>query len=263
MASRQHRTTDLGHWALLGGAATLLLLLSFGLGSPRRWLTRSLQLSFRTSNAAGLVEGMPVKISGYPVGRLQRIDLLDDGQVQITLEVAASRAPLLGSHSRATLAQDGLLSGSYLALHPDPERRGPADRPGSTGTLTYEQSPDITTLIRELAASRVPLQQMLSRAGLLIEGRLPQSLNQLDRTLASGERLAQLLERDVLPISGTFGQRLDRTTDNLEQTLGTLKSTLLEIRGLASSSNALLLDIRRSRLLELLGPADGPEPETR
>lgn len=252
------RPLDLEHWSLLGGAAALLTMLVLGMGAQRNWWNRNLELSFRTYSAAGLQEGMPVKISGYPVGRVQRIRLLNDAQVHVTLEIAASRESLVGRRSRATVAQDGLINRPYIAISPDLNRLGNRDRLSSGDTLIFENSPDLATIIKEVASSRVPLQQMLTRAAGLVERRVPRSLDQLDRTLGSGERLANLLEREVAQGSGSLQGRVSRATDNLEQTLSTLQTTLVEIQSLARSSNSLLQGIRRSWLIQLLEPAGTP-----
>lgn len=254
----RRRPLDLEHWALLGGGATLLALLVLAMGTPRNWWSRNLQLNFRTYSAAGLQEGMAVKISGYPVGRVQRIRLLNDAQVQVTLEIAASRQALVGRRSRVTVTQDGLINRPYIAISPDLSALGHRDPISSGDTLIFESSPDIATLIKEVASTRVPLQQMLTRAGALMERRVPHSLDQLDRTLGSGERLANLLEREVAQGSGSLKGRVARATDNLETTLTTLQGTLVEIQSLARSSNSLLQGIRRSWLIQLLEPADTP-----
>jgi phospholipid/cholesterol/gamma-HCH transport system substrate-binding protein len=228
------------------------------MGAQRNWWNRNLELSFRTYSAAGLQEGMAVKISGYPVGRVQRIRLLNDAQVHVTLEIAASRESLVGRRSRATVAQDGLINRPYIAISPDLNRLGNRDRLSSGDTLIFENSPDLATIIKEVASSRVPLQQMITRAAGLVERRVPRSLDQLDRTLGSGERLANLLEREVAQGSGSLQGRVNRATDNLEQTLSTLQTTLVEIQSLARSSNSLLQGIRRSWLIQLLEPAGTP-----
>jgi phospholipid/cholesterol/gamma-HCH transport system substrate-binding protein len=165
---------------------------------------------------------------------------------------------MVGRRSRATLAQDGLLNQPYIAISPDLTDLGNRDPLSSGDSLIFESSPDIATLIKGLAASRVPLQQMLTRAAGLVERRVPRSLDQLDRTLGSGERLANLLEREVVQGSGALQGRVTRATDNLETTLTTLQSTLVEIQSLARSSNSLLRGIQRSWLIQLLEPSSSP-----
>jgi phospholipid/cholesterol/gamma-HCH transport system substrate-binding protein len=257
------RESDLEHRGWLTGSLLLLLLLVAGMGAQRNWWSPSLQLSFRTYSAAGLKPGMAVMISGYPVGQVQHIRLLNDAQVQVTLQVAKAQQPMIGRRSRATLAQDSLLSSPYIAITPDLHDLGSRD-PGLQGeTLIYEPSPGIATLIKELAASRIPLQQVITSSARLVEQRMPRSLDQLDRTLNSGERLADGLERELVGRAGRLQSNVDTATGKLETTLANVQSTLSDIQALARSSNALLQGLSRSWLLRLLDPAPqqpGPAP---
>jgi phospholipid/cholesterol/gamma-HCH transport system substrate-binding protein len=206
---------------------------------------------------------MAVMISGYPVGQVQRIRLLNDAQVQVTLQVAKTQQPMIGPRSRASLAQDSLLSSPYIAITPDLHDLGRRD-PGLQGeTLIYEPSPGMATLIKELAASRIPLQQVITSSARLVEQRMPRSLDQLDRTLNSGERLADGLERELVGRAGRLQSNVDTATGKLETTLANVQSTLSDIQALARSSNALLQGLSRSWLLRLLDPAPqqpGPAP---
>jgi phospholipid/cholesterol/gamma-HCH transport system substrate-binding protein len=257
------RETDLEHRGWMAGSLVLLGLLVAGMGAPRNWWAPSLELSFRTYSAAGLKPGMAVMISGYPVGQVQRIRLLNDAQVQVTLQVAKTQQPMIGPRSRASLAQDSLLSSPYIAITPDLHDLGRRD-PGLQGeTLIYEPSPGMATLIKELAASRIPLQQVITSSARLVEQRMPRSLDQLDRTLNSGERLADGLERELVGRAGRLQSNVDTATGKLETTLANVQSTLSDIQALARSSNALLQGLSRSWLLRLLDPAPqqpGPAP---
>ena len=257
----RRRRVGLEHGTLLAGSAALLGLLVLGMGAPRNWWTRTLELRFRTDSAAGLQQGMAVKISGYPVGQVDRIQLLNDAQVQVSLTIAASREGLIGRRSRATLAQEGLLGQAYIAISPDLQDHGrrQALKPGDT--LPYNASPDLGTLIREVASSRLPLQNLIGRSVNLIDQRLPRSLNQLDRTLGSGERLAGALQSEARAGSDLLQTRISRVSDNIEQSLSSLDTTLRDVRALVRSSDGLLRDIQRSWLLQLLEPAAPTAPQ--
>jgi phospholipid/cholesterol/gamma-HCH transport system substrate-binding protein len=246
--------------ALLSGSVVLGLLMVAGMGAPRNWWTHNLQLSFRTSNAAGLKPGMQVMISGYPVGRVRQIRLLNDAQVQVTLSVGAGQEHMIGPRSRASLSQDNLLDKPYIAITPDLHDPKPSEAPNQPLTLTYEASPSLATLIRELASSRLPLQQVIGNTARLVDQRLPRTLDQLDRTLISGQRLAGSAERELVGQSGGLRNGVSAAATNLERTLTSLQTTLSEIQTLARSSNALLQGISRSWLLQLLQPADQPQP---
>ena len=257
----RRRQTGLEHVTLLAGSVALLGLLVLGMGTPRNWWTRTLELRFRTNSAAGLQPGMAVKIAGYPVGQVDRIQLLNDARVQVILSIAASREGLIGRRSRATLTQDGLLGRSYIAISPDLQASGQRQALQAGETLNYDASPDLGTLIREVAASRLPLQNLIGRSVTLIDERLPRSLNQLDRTLGSGERLAGAIQGEARAGSGLLQARISRVSDSIEQSLSSLEATLQDVRVLVRSSDGLLRGIQRSWLLQLLEPAaEGVSP---
>lgn len=256
MATTPRRSnSNLEHRSLLAGSVLLLLVGVVGIGAPRNWWSRNLQLHFRTTSAAGIKQGMPVMISGYPVGRVQRVNLLKNAQVEVTLIVGAEQRSMIGARSRATLAQDNLLDSPYIAITPDLTGTGAEDDRAHTLALSYEPTPGIATLIKELAASRVPLQQVLTHAAGLMETRMPRSLDQLDATLGSGERLANTLEKDLVGQSGVIGNSVSKASSSLERTLTSLQLTLTDIQSLARSSNNLLQNLNRSWLVRLLEPA--------
>ena len=244
---------------LLGGSLTLLGLLVLGMGAPRAWWTRNRPLSLETNSAAGLSAGMDVRLSGYPIGRVDQLRLLPNSHVLVSLSVAADKLTMIGPRSRASLSQDGLLSKPYIAISPD---LAPAPR-RAVERLRFEPSANLMDVIRDLAESRLTLQQMLSHTSRLVERRLPQSLNQLDRTLGSGETLANTLRHDLVNSTASLQQRVDSTGSQVEQTLSELQTTLVEVQSLVRNSNGLLREIRRSWLMQLLEPSkpDAAEPQ--
>lgn len=241
--------------SLLAGSALLAVLTVAGMGAPRNWWQHNVELHFRTRDASGLHLGMLAKIAGYPVGRVQQIRLLNDAQVLVSLSVGAEQERMIGPRSRATLSQDNLLDKPYIAITPDLDTTHRQAIPAGGLTLAYSPSPSLASLIRELASSRIPLQKVISNTAALMDKRLPQSLGQLDRTLISGQRLAGSVERELVGGTGNLRQSVSSATDNLERTLSAVQTTLAEIQSLARSSNALLLTLNRSWLVQLLQPA--------
>lgn len=258
---RQRGSLNIERIALLSGSMILAALSVLGMGAPRNWWTRNVELSFLTNNASGLNPGMPVKIAGFQVGRVRQISLLNDAQVLVMLTVGADQEHMIGRRSRATLNQDNLLDKAYIAITPDLERQNRNARGTGPRTLNYQASPSLATLIRELAANRLPLERVITSTASLVDQRLPRSLDQLDRTLISGQRLAGNVERELIGHSSDLRQGVNATTDNLERTLTSVQTTLNEIQTLARSSNALLQTLRRSWLVQLLQPSNQPQAQ--
>jgi len=262
MGSAQHRRQrrlNPERLGLLGGSVLLGGLIVLGMGAPRNWWSNNIRLRFETSNGAGISPGMQVMIAGYPVGRVRQVRLLNNARVQVSLSVGAEQAHMIGRRSRATLTQDNLLDQAYIAINPDVDHARPEAPSGDIRSISYEARPSLAVLIRKLAANRVPLEKVITSTATLVDQRLPRSLDQLDQTLISGQRLAGSVERELVGNSGNLQGRVGAAADNLERTLSSVQSTLGEIQLLARSSNALLQSISRSWLMQLLQPTSAPQ----
>lgn len=262
--------------AFLVGGLALLTLFALGIARADHWLAPSVRLQFRTFDAAGLKPGMEVRISGFPVGRVERIVLQQDAQVRVELELRDPYRSMVGRRSRAERAQNGLIGDRYIAITPDPAAIGQA--PIADGqTILFSARPNLDDLLEELASSRIPLQRALSSGLSLAETRLPRSLDQLDRTLAATRRLAARLEADTQRSSGELDRtlaatrqlaqrlegRADATATDLTALLRRLErteaetrplllTTLRELTTMAGATNRLVKTLNDSWLIDLI-----------
>ncbi len=253
--------------ALLAGGAVLLAAYLTSMGTSRNWWKPSVGLQFRTYSAAGLKAGMAVKISGFAVGRVRSLQLRPDGQVLVDLDLGESYRPMVGRRSRASLAQDSLLGNPYVAISPDPTSVGSAGI-GSGEVIVYDPSPDLKSLLIELAETRIPLQKALGASARLAGRRIPATLNELDRTLVASRQLATSLRREagstaaqLRHTTGTVQQVLSDSAGTGERTLPLLLQTLQELNAMATNTNTLVRRIQQSWLFDLVSPpTDQPAP---
>jgi len=120
--------------ALVTAAAVVLMVFLFFIGSEQKVFSRKNEYKVQFSDAAGLAEGNPVKISGVTVGVVRDIYLPRDPKqkdVDITLLVDRKYADRIRQDSRARLKKLGLLAGdSYVDITPGSPRFDPLE-PGS------------------------------------------------------------------------------------------------------------------------------------
>jgi phospholipid/cholesterol/gamma-HCH transport system substrate-binding protein len=260
----------------LAGGSVLLVLFVLGIARADHWLAPSVRLQFRTLDAAGLKTGMPVRISGFPVGQVSRIVLQQDAQVLVELELRDPYRAMVGRRSRAELAQTGLIGDAYIAISPDPAAIGKTPI-GDGESIVFTARPGLSDLLTDVASSRIPLQQAVSSGINLAETRLPRSLDQLDRTLAATRHLAARLETDTqrsstelnrtLASTRQLAQRLEGRADNTATELSTLLrrlertetetrplllTTLRELSSMANATNRLVKTLNDSWLFELI-----------
>ena len=71
---------------------------------------------FKTDSAESFKDGMPIKYSGFPIGRIQKIALQDDGSVHISFSVHEKNRKWLSQGSILMIIQP-LLGSSYIELY--------------------------------------------------------------------------------------------------------------------------------------------------
>jgi phospholipid/cholesterol/gamma-HCH transport system substrate-binding protein len=121
--------------ALLVAGSVLYLLYARGVFEP----TQTLVLV--TDDSEGVVVGMDMTFSGFPIGRVRRVELAETGQVHIVVDVAKKDAHWLRSSSVFTLVR-GLVGGTairaFSGILSDPPLPDGAMRPVLRGDATAE-----------------------------------------------------------------------------------------------------------------------------
>ena len=189
-----------------------------------------------SDDSEGVVIGMNVTFSGFPIGRVRRIELADDGKARIIVDIASTDAHWLRESSVFTLVR-GLVGGTNIRAY--------------SGILTDPQLPDgaTRTVLQGDAAGEVP--KLIAAAKDLIE-----SLSSL--TSSSGALGASLGNLKVLTT------RINGTSGALTALLGS-EAEAKKLLATLDRTNALL-----TKLDGLAGKADtqvfgetGVVPETR
>ena len=213
-----------------------------------------------SDDSEGVVVGMNLTFSGFPIGRVRRIELADDGKARILIDVASKDAHWLRTSSVFTLVR-GLVGGTNIRAY--------------TGLLTDPPLADgaVRTVLQGDAAGEVP--KLIAAAKDLIEslsslvgsqGALGASLGNLQvlttKINGSGGALSALLGSDA--DSKKLLATLDRTSERVNTLLARLDGLavkadtqvfgdkpgntglVLDARATVGQLNALLLDARNS-----------------
>ena len=205
-----------------------------------------------SEDSEGVVVGMNLTFSGFPIGRVRRIELADDGKARIVIDVASKDAHWLRQSSVFTVVR-GLVGGTNIRAY--------------TGVLTDKLLEDgaVRTVLQGDAGAEVPkliaaAKDLLESVSTLLskQGALGASLGNLQTLTAKlngpGGALAVLLggEAEAKKIITT----LDRTNALLAKVDGLAaktdaqvfgeKGVLPETRSAVVQLNALLGDARTS-----------------
>ncbi|MCK9514470.1 MAG: MlaD family protein [Ottowia sp.] len=207
-----------------------------------------------TDDSEGVVVGMDMTFSGFPVGRVSKIDLVGSGEVQIRVDVPVKDAHWLRTSSVYTLER-GLVGAARLraftGLPDDPPLPDGARRPLLRGDVSEEiprmvtDARDVLQNIEQLTSRRSDLRQTLQRINVL-SGQLasadPESGGLLGALTGNPE--------DARQISATLG-KLNELVTHLDAVVLAVHQQVLGPGGVASEAQAatrelqaLLRDVR-------------------
>jgi phospholipid/cholesterol/gamma-HCH transport system substrate-binding protein len=256
------------------GAIALLSLLLIGMAREQVWMLFSKPVEFLTRDANGLSPGLPVRLSGFPIGRVDKVELRRDAQVRVTLSIQPAYRSMLGPRSRVRLDQEGLVGMNYLDVTADPSEPAAAE---TALVVQYESPVDVKDLVVEMAESRIPLNRLLNRTALIADKTLPKTLQEVDRTILAAGELSRSLQRQTELTSGQARQTLQIYRDlgrdgretlgasgeDLRTLLPLLRDTLKEVRITAQTSQSLMERLSGSWLMPLLEGSHPPAPANR
>jgi phospholipid/cholesterol/gamma-HCH transport system substrate-binding protein len=210
-------------WLFLISGGLLLLGLLVAIGRERHWGEPQFQVDLLAPRADGLQEGMEVRLSGMPIGRVESLSLRNDARVEAKLQINERYRHLVGPRSRAQSGQVGLVGQTFISLTPDPRPLGDLSKT-PLPALTYDPPPDLNQLVAELATSGQKLDRTLALASSLLQTQVPKSLGSLQASMGK--------------VSGSMGKLSGSMGDlsSMSKTLATeTRNTVPSVRALTSS----------------------------
>lgn len=239
--------------ALLIAGAVLYVLYARGVFEP----TQTLVLT--TDDSEGVVAGMDVTFSGFPIGRVRGVELGSEGEVRIVVDVASKDAHWLRTTSVFTLVRSVVGATNlraFTGVLTDPPLPDGAERPVLRGDATAE-IPRVVAAARELlqnlndmTGEGAALRSSFGSVQALTE-RLngPQgALGVLFGNEADARKLVAALDRTntLLARMDQLTQRVDGITARADAQVFGPDGVMKEARAAVVQLNGLLADSRAS-----------------
>ena len=237
---------------------TLALIVSSGLYLlyARGAFEATQTLVLTADDSEGVVVGMDMTFSGFPIGRVQRIELADTGDVRIVVDVPRKDAHWLRESSVFTLVR-GLVGGTniraYSGILADPPLADGAVRPVLRGDATSE-IPQLMASARELLGNL----NTLTAQDAALGGSLANVRALTERLNGPGGMLGVLMGNDTdakkivvtLERTNALLARLDGLAARADKQVfganGSPDALLPEVRATVAQLNGLLADTRTS-----------------
>jgi phospholipid/cholesterol/gamma-HCH transport system substrate-binding protein len=246
---------------------------------------RQQTLVLMADNAEGVAVGMDLSFAGFPIGRVNRIELSDEGTARIVIDVPLKDARWLRSSSVFTM-ESGLVGGpklrAYSGILTDPPLEDGAVRQvlagdasaeiprlmasvreliGNLTALTKEDAP-LSTTLRQVQTTTERLNGPRGALGVLLgdEQEARKILATLDRTNALLARLDGLAQK-----ADRLTGRIDGMAAKADAQVFGEAGVMAETRATVVQMNGLLADARNSlkRVDAVLEEAQGIAVNTR
>ena len=231
--------------ALVLGSA-LYLLHSRGVFEPTQ------ELVLTTDDSEGVIVGMDMTFSGFPIGRVRRIELSEDGNVRILVEVPRKDAHWLRETSVFTLVR-GLVGGTtikaYSGILTDPALAEGAERPVLRGDATAE-IPQIMASAKELLSNLGAMTAQDSALG----GALGEVRSLTQKLQGPGGALGVVMGNEtdtrrvvaMLDRANTLMARMEQLVGRADRQVFDADGVMPEVRATVAQLNGLLGDTRQS-----------------
>lgn len=125
----------------------LLFVIFFFMGKERGIFTKKYTLFFTVDSGTGFIEGMPVKLLGFKIGKVKSLALTSDAKVKITLEINKEYQKWIRTGSVAKMLKEGVIGDSVVEVTVSPPSSKTIEEGGE---LHFEKVGGIEELAKEI-----------------------------------------------------------------------------------------------------------------
>lgn len=218
------------------------LVLLFLIAKQRGLFVKMDEIYFITERATGLSTGMPVKVSGFKIGRLKSMKLQDDATVKVILSIEHSQMKWLRTDSFAILTKEGLIGESIIEIIPGRDREL---RPGES--IRFEKLKGIEEMAGELKGELTDIIKGIKELLNYInspQGDVKKSLSNLERVSANLIKTTESMNRLLEELQRRTASIGDRTEDTIAET----KKRMEELSGLINGAKESIDNISKELL---------------
>lgn len=224
---------------------TMLVAALYLIGSKQNIFNRTIRIYAIFNNISGLMQGNNVRYAGIDVGTVEKVDILNDSTVLVTMVVQADATKFLHKNSYADIGSDGLMGNKLINIASPRENQLPIHegdtlyslKPiatdemmrtlNTTNVNILEISNDLRKITKRIIESN-SLWNILSDTASAENIRI--TLHNVELASMNAEQFSKdlnVLMTDVQAGKGSFGMLMNdkSTRDSIQATLFNLKAT--------------------------------------
>lgn len=241
-------------FALIGA-----LIFLYFIGKQRGLFTKTKDFYCVTSKATGVYTGMSVKISGFKIGRVKNMELLDNGFVRITISIEERYVKWFKEGTVAILKKEGFIGESFIETLP-----GDGSPLKHQQTIKFFRQAGLEEIASEL---KVEISEILKGVRETInyinepQGNIKKSIENIEKLssnlIDTTEKLNQLLNELNIKIP-QIAQKSEKTIDELAELIKSLQKiarelheTSLMIKGTAKKDLPIMIEQTKKSMQDL------------
>lgn len=210
--------------AIAGIAATVIFI-----GIERGTFIPKYRIYFTADKGTGLFEGMPVKLSGFKIGKIETLSLDENAKVKVGLLINKKYQKWIRQDSKAMLTKEGLIGESIIditvgALRPVLE---------DSSTIHYEKTRGLDEIVDEVRPILGEIKDILAYVNNP-DADIKQTLANLKilsiELLITRENIDKLLKNTDTNITNV-NSNVSKTLKNIDSVVTHIDKTVLGIEG--------------------------------
>jgi phospholipid/cholesterol/gamma-HCH transport system substrate-binding protein len=206
--------------ALLGIVLTVV-----AVGIQQDVFSPKTRLFIVTDSGNEISEGMAVKLRGFNIGKVEKLELTDDARVKVTLSILRSHMKWVKSDSKARLLKEGVIGANIIEITLGSEKEKPLEH---NAQIAFERERGLGQVVDQLYAEVIPLiddlKRVARRADTLLAG-LPATQQKLDATLTSAKKNFENLEKVTASDLPAMTKRGRETLDSAKKVVDSVSRT--------------------------------------
>ena len=239
-------------WPAFSAALFILLVLIAAIAWRQDVFTPTTRIACRTNTSDGLKENMPVKVSGFRVGKVDNVELEGIDRVSFDLVIYTKYSHLLHKDSVAMLGSEGFLGQGVIVIVTS-AKPGPPIEAGDE--LPFRRSESVVEMAQSLIQRmQLVADQVQTMLGLLnAPGGLIQNLVSTTKTL--DEKLPPLLLHVDSTVQG-LQKSLQETLGTTNQLVASLNDPEGDLKQTLRNASSSMADVHQN-LPAMLAKIDG------
>lgn len=246
-----------------------IIVLMVRIGMEKDLFTSKYRVSFVSPSGSGFVEGMPVKLSGFKIGRVRRIELTEDAKVKVTAEINRKYEKWIREGSKAQMSKEGFIGESYIELTMG---KAGARVLADNDTVPFERAGGIEELVEEAKPILKEVKEIIHYVNSpdgdikLMLGNIKDLTAEMRQTRKEIDTAVRSANRFVLDMNSRTNEALDganRSIKNIEALSLRLEPVIKKAESIAVNADEAAVRLPRAaqkieRILDDVSAVTGP-----